>query len=77
MPDKKPRKGVLTDEDREMNRLIAKVRIAVENVLCQVRKFRACGGFFRTPFARHGVMWGCVAGLVNLRTLDRLALDPI
>ena len=76
VPRKKPKKGVLSDEDKEMNRLIAKVRITVENVLCQIKKYRACGEFFRNPMKRHGVMWGCVAGLVNLRTLDRLALHP-
>ena len=73
VPAKKPKGGKLTAEERETNRLISKVRIVVENAVCRVKKFRACGEFFRNQTERHGVMWGCAAGLVNLRLLDQLA----
>ncbi|MBB6018768.1 hypothetical protein HNQ04_004049 [Deinococcus radiopugnans ATCC 19172] len=66
-PAKRPKKGELSDEQRELNRLISKVRITAENAISRIKKFRACREFFRNQPSRHGVIWGCVAGLVNLR----------
>ncbi|MBZ9749334.1 transposase [Deinococcus sp. HMF7604] len=67
VPAKRPRKGALSQEQRELNRLISKVRITAANVINRIKKFRACKEFFRNQPSRHGVIWGCVAGLVNLR----------
>lgn len=67
VPAKRPKKGELSDEQRELNRLISKVRITAENAISRIKKFRACREFFRNQPSRHGVIWGCVAGLVNLR----------
>ena len=61
------KRGELSDEQRELNRLISKVRITAENAINRQGKFRACKEFFRNHPAHHGVIWGCVAGLVNLR----------
>lgn len=77
VPAKRPKKGQLSDEQREMNRLISKVRITAENVINRIKKFRACKEFFRNRPARHGVIWGCVAGLVNLRWQRRLHLTTV
>ena len=74
-PKMKPKGGQLSEEERELNRLVAKARIEVENAICRVKKYRACGDFYRGPVAQHGVMWGVVSGLVNLRLLDRLAQE--
>jgi len=67
VPTKRPRKGELSEEQRDLNRSISTVRITVENVINRIKKFRACKEFFRNRPERHGVIWGCVAGLVNLR----------
>ena len=63
--------GKLSAEERELNHQIAKVRITVENVVCKLKKFRVCKEFYRNDTRRHGLFWGCVAGLVNLRTVNR------
>lgn len=76
VPIKKPKQGQLTRDERETNRLISKVRIAVEKALCALKHFRACGDFFRNHTKRHGVIWGCVAGLVNMRRIGHLASGP-
>lgn len=76
VPTKRPKKGELSDEQRELNRLISKVRITAENAINRIKKFRACKEFFRNEPKRHGVIWGCVAGLVNLRWQRRLQLHP-
>jgi hypothetical protein len=72
-PHKKPRGGELSDEQREFNRQVSKVRIAVENSLCRVKTFKVSCEFFRNPVSSHGQLLGVVAGLVNLRVLNRLA----
>lgn len=74
VPAKRPKKGELSQEQRELNRLISKVRITAENAINRQGKFRACREFFRNQPARHGIIWGCVAGLVNLRWQRRLHL---
>lgn len=70
-PRMRPRDGTLSPDDRELNHQISKVRITVENVVCKIKKFRVCREFYRNDTRRHGVFWGCVAGLVNLRTVNR------
>lgn len=74
VPTKRPKRGELSQEQRELNRLISRVRITAKNVINRSEKFRACKEFFRNQPARHGVIWGCVAGLVNLRWQRRLHL---
>ena len=71
VPTKRPKGGTLTGEERELNRQISKVRIAVENALCRVKKFRVCREFYRNHPKRHGLFWYCVTGLVNLRHATR------
>jgi hypothetical protein len=71
VPRMRPKGGTLSPEDRELNHQIAKVRITVENVVCKLKKFRMCKEFYRNDTRRHGLFWGCVAGLVNLRTVNR------
>lgn len=72
-PKKKPKGGELTAEEQDFNRQVSKVRIVVENVLCRVKTFRVCSDLFRNPTATHGQLAGVVSGLVNLRTINRLA----
>ena len=71
VPRMRPKGGMQSPEDRELNHQIAKVRITVENVVCKLKKFRVCREFYRNDTRRHGLFWGYVAGLVNLRTVNR------
>jgi hypothetical protein len=72
-PIKKPKGGELSEQQRELNRQVSKVRIAVENTLCRIKTFKVCSDFFRNPVKSHGQLMGVVSGLVNLRTMSRLA----
>jgi hypothetical protein len=69
-PTKRAKGKDHTEEERDYNRQVAKVRIAVENAICRVRKYRACGGFYRGRTEKHGLYWGTACGLVNLRHLQ-------
>jgi len=71
-PQKKPKGGALTDEERLLNRQISKVRIAVENSIRRVKTFKVSRDYFRNPVSSHGQLLGVVAGLVNLRVMNRL-----
>ncbi len=71
-PKKKPKGGKLTDEQRELNRQISKVRIAVENSIRRVKTFKISRDYFRNPVSAHGQLLGVVSGLVNMRLLNRL-----
>jgi DDE superfamily endonuclease/Helix-turn-helix of DDE superfamily endonuclease len=72
-PIKKPKGGALSEEQREFNRQVSKVRIAVENTLCRIKTFKVCSDFFRNPVKSHGQLMGVVSGLVNLRIINCLA----
>ena len=39
--------------------------------MCKMEKFRVCRELYRNDPGRHGLFWGGVAGLVNLRTVNR------
>lgn len=71
LPRMRPRGSRLNPDDRELNHQISKVRITVKNVVCKIKKFRICREFYRNAPHHHGQFWGCVAGLVNLRTVNR------
>ena len=69
--------GALTDEQRELNRQISKVRIAVENSIRRVKTFKVSRDYFRNPVSSHGQLLGVVSGLVNLRVMNRLEASSV
>ena len=73
-PFKRKKGQDLTEDEREFNHQVSKVRIVVENVICRMKLFRMLGDFFRNSDSVHGLMTGVVSGLVNLRTINRLAV---
>lgn len=73
-PFKRKKGQDLSEDEREFNHQVSKVRIVVENVICRLKVFRALGDFFRNPDSSHGLIAGVVSGLVNLRTINRLAV---
>lgn len=76
-PTKRPKGGVLSVEERETNRLISKVRIVAENAIARLRKFRVTREFYRGRVERHGLIWGVVGGLVNLRRFEALSVGAL
>lgn len=76
-PQKRPKGGRLTVEERETNRLISKVRLIAENAINRLRKFRVTREFYRGQDRKHGLYWGVVGGLVNLRRMEALAAGAL
>ena len=67
LPHKKPKGGELTDEQKAFNRRLSKVRVVVENTICQIKTFRVMADRYRHPRDSHNDVFNIVAALVNRR----------
>ena len=65
VPEKKPRKGSLSDEETRSNRRLAKERMAAEHGIGKRKIWRIAADRYRNPPRRHTVMMKNVAGLHN------------
>lgn len=66
IPKKRPRGGILSDEDKEFNRLISSVRIAVEHAIGGMKRFRCVSDIFRNKNGLDDRLNTVTAGLWNL-----------
>lgn len=65
IPKKRSKKNPLTKEDKKNNKEISKERIAVENVLCMLKRFRILSDRYRNRRRRFGLRFNLIAGLYN------------
>ena len=65
VPKKKPRNGQLSDEEKRLNRVLAKERIVAEHGIGKMKIWRIAADRYRNPRRRHTVMMKNVAGLHN------------
>ena len=71
-PKKKPRGGELTQEEKEQNSLISKMRIIIEHVICGVKRCRIVKDVFRNTRDRFDdLVMEIACGLHNFRTAYR------
>ncbi len=66
-PIKKPQNRELTRQEKQYNRTLAKVRIAIEHVNRRCKIFRIVKETYRGKHKRYQKTWTVIAGLVNLR----------
>jgi hypothetical protein len=66
LPKKKPRGGMLTDDERAMNRLIASVRMKVEHAIGGMKRFRCVSDVYRNKNGLDDRFVNTAAGLWNL-----------
>ena len=55
LPHKKPKKGQLTDQQRQENKDHSKIRIAVEHQFARLKKFRILGETYRNFRKKHNL----------------------
>lgn len=67
IPYKKPKNGTLTDEEKEYNHALAKVRVKIENVLAQLKVFRILSDRYRNKRRRYEDKFLIISGIVNLK----------
>ena len=66
-PIKKPRNRALTKAQKQYNRELAKIRIAIEHVNRRCKIFRIVKETYRGKHTHYQKTWTVVAALVNLR----------
>jgi hypothetical protein len=80
---KKPANGALTEEEDQYNNNIKTVRIVVENVFSQIKRWRICSDINRASIERnaaeklHHCSWTIVAALHNLYGEDLRPEIPV
>jgi hypothetical protein len=65
LPKKKSKKHPLSREDKRKNREISRQRIAVENVLSMLKRFRILSDRYRNRRRRFGLRFNLIAGIYN------------
>ena len=65
-PYKKPKKGELTEEEKEYNRGLSGFRVRVEHAIGRTKRFRIVSDRYRNPRRTHHTKTSIVAGMVNM-----------
>lgn len=73
LPYRPKDKQQLTLEEKFHNHLISRIRVVVENTLCQLKHFQALVARFRHSLAIHSQITRAIAGIINWRFDQRLA----
>ena len=64
-PFKKPRKGQLTEEQKQFNSMLAKVRIKIEHVFRRIKCFKIFAQCYRNKQRKHLLRISLVSALLN------------
>ncbi len=67
IPYKKKKGKKLTDSQKEWNKEQSKIRIKVEHIIAQIKKFRINSDTFRNRLCRYDIISEIVCGLVNFK----------
>ncbi len=67
LPYKKKKGKELTDSQKEWNKAQSKIRIKVEHIIAQIKKFRINSDTFRNRLCRYDIISEIVCGLVNFK----------
>lgn len=67
IPDKKPKNGTLTQDQKNKNTEKSKKRIFIEHINRFCKIFRIVKEVYRGKHRNMGKTWNVIAGLVNLR----------
>lgn len=70
LPIKKDKDYELTVRQKEYNREHSKRRIAIEHVICRIKKYRIMNDVFRNRLSKYDRVSDIVSGLVNYRIMS-------
>ena len=56
----------LSEDEKEYNRALSRIRVKVENVIRRLKVFRVLGERYHNKRRRYGIKVNIIAGLVNL-----------
>jgi DDE superfamily endonuclease len=66
IPTKKPRKAKLDASERQHNRLLASLRVVIEQVNRRLKVFRILAERYRNRRRRYGLRFNLIAAIINL-----------
>jgi hypothetical protein len=66
LPKKKTKKNPLTKDDKKKNRKIASERVANENVIGMIKRFKIVSEKYRNRRKRFGLRFNLIAALYNM-----------
>lgn len=69
LPKKKTKKNPLTKEDKKKNQELASERVANENVIGMIKRFKIISDKYRNRRKRFGLRFNLIAGIYNLELL--------
>jgi len=64
-PNKKPRKGFLTAEEKAENRRLSRERIIIENINAKIKVFKIVANKYRNRLNRFSLRMALLCGLIN------------
>lgn len=67
LPYKKKKGKELTDSQKEWNKAQSKIRIKVEHIIAQIKKFRINSDTFRNRLCRYDTISEIVCGIINFK----------
>ncbi len=79
LPKKKPRGGKLTKKEKQLNRALARRRVAIEHTNRRLKVFRILSQRYRNRRKRFGLRCHLIAGIYNyeLRLMREVSLDLV
>ena len=69
LPKKKTKKNPLTKEDKKKNQELASERVANENMIGMLKRFKIISDKYRNRRKRFGLRFNLIAGIYNLELL--------
>lgn len=66
LPYKRRKGQPLSEDEKEYNRALSRIRVKVENVIRRLKVFRVLGERYRNKRRRYGIKVNIIAGIVNL-----------
>lgn len=75
LPKRASKNNPLTEQDKKRNKTLASIRVIIEHVISRLKKFRILSGVYRNARDRYKTIFSTIAGIINLRTMDRMAFQ--
>jgi hypothetical protein len=75
LPKKKSKKKLLTKQDKRENQRISSVRIAIENIIREVKIFRIIAEKYRNRRRRFALRFNLIAAIYNLNPHYKLIMN--
>lgn len=66
IPKKKTKKRPLTKEEKQRNRKISSERVKIENVFCELKRFKIISIKYRNRRKKFGLRINLIAGIYNM-----------